>query len=136
MSHSGFRLPFVLPAATALASAAVALTLAPLVTSRLDLSAQGFGGSVAVVNGHVLIGEASNATLPGIVYVYGRIGGGWSETEDSACRRSTRRPTASGVPLTAMAIWPSSGRPPWKTDGGPRWSTGTRGRAIGANRSG
>ena len=80
MSHSGFRLPFVLPAATALASAAVALTLAPLVSSRPDLSAQGFGGSVAVVNDHVLIGEASNATLPGIVYVYGRIGGGWSET--------------------------------------------------------
>ena len=80
MNHSGFRLPTLLPAAAALATAAVALTLAPLVSPRPDLSAQGFGNSIAVVNDHVLIGEASNATLPGIVYVYGLSGGGWIET--------------------------------------------------------
>ena len=80
MNHSGFRLPFAVRAAAAPAFGAVALAFAPLLSAGSHLAAQGFGGSVAVVNDQVLVGEASNATLPGIVYVYGRAGGGWSET--------------------------------------------------------
>ena len=60
--------------------AAAALALAAALAPRSDLSAQAFGGSVAVSDGHVLVGEPANTALPGIVYVYGPTADGWSET--------------------------------------------------------
>ena len=60
--------------------AAAALTLAAALAPRSGLAAQSFGGSVAVSDGQVLIGEPANTALPGIVYVYGRTSDGWSET--------------------------------------------------------
>ncbi len=60
--------------------AAIALALATTLAPRSDLAAQAFGGSVAVSDGQVLIGETANMALPGIVYVYGRTADGWSET--------------------------------------------------------
>ena len=60
--------------------AAITLLLAAALAPRSALTAQSFGGSVAVSDGQVLIGETANMALPGIVYVYGRTTDGWSET--------------------------------------------------------
>ena len=60
--------------------AAATLVLAATVAPRSALTAQSFGGSVAVIDGQVLVGETANMALPGIVYVYGRTAGGWSES--------------------------------------------------------
>ena len=63
-----------------LAAAAFALAAKPALAPQPGLAAQGFGGSVVISQGQVLIGEPSNVQLPGVVYVYGRNAQGWSET--------------------------------------------------------
>ena len=55
------------------------LSLFLLLAGSLPLSAQQFGGSLAVSGDHVLVGETQNLTLPGIVYVFGADGGAWQE---------------------------------------------------------
>ena len=60
--------------------AAITLVLTAALAPRSALTAQSFGGSVAVSDGRVLVGETANMALPGIVYVYGRTADGWSET--------------------------------------------------------
>lgn len=39
----------------------------------------GFGGAVAVVDGTVLVGEPNNSIRPGMVYLYRKAGGSWTE---------------------------------------------------------
>ena len=81
--------------------AVIALALAVALSPRSDLAAQGFGGSVAVSDGQVLIGEPANRQLPGIVYVYGRTADGWSETARITLSPLHGPPDGFGVSLAA-----------------------------------
>ena len=60
----------------------LALLSAPICAwaAATPATAQDFGGSLAVSGGHVLVGEARNVSLPGVVYVYGPSSDGWRET--------------------------------------------------------
>ncbi len=92
--HPLRRLPVFATAVFALAAAA---TPAP----RTGLSAQGFGGSLAVSGGLVLVGEPSNNRLPGIVYVYGHGTDGWTETARITLSPVTAPPDGFGRALAA-----------------------------------
>ena len=65
------------------------------------LSAQQFGGSLAVADDHVLAGEPANQTLPGVVYVYARDGGAWSEVGRLALSELGSPPDGFGRALDA-----------------------------------
>ena len=80
---------------------ALALALTATLSPQTDLAAQSFGGSVAVSDGHVLIGEPANTALPGIVYVYGRSAGGWSETARITLADMHGPPDGLGAALAA-----------------------------------
>ena len=81
--------------------AAIALVLAATLAPRSALTAQSFGGSVAVSDGQVLIGEPANIGLPGIVYVYGRTAGGWSEAARITLSAMHGPPDGLGAALAA-----------------------------------
>ena len=85
----------------ALAAAALTFIMALPPTPRTGLAAQGFGGSLAISDGHVLIGEPSNMQLPGVVYVYGHVGGGWSETARLSLAAAPAPPDGFGRSLAA-----------------------------------
>ncbi len=55
--------------------------LLTLLSQPSGVSAQGFGGAVAVSGDDVIIGEAFSERTPGYVYVYRRGGGGWAEAQ-------------------------------------------------------
>ena len=93
-----FHPPRLVPA---LATAAVALAAAPVLAPRSGLVAQGFGGSLAISDGHVLIGEPANSQLPGIVYVYGHTADGWTETSRLTLSPVTAPPDGFGRALAA-----------------------------------
>ncbi len=93
-----------------------ALFLMLVVLAAPPLAAQQFGGVVAVANGEVLIGEPGNQTLPGIVYVYGRDGSGWSETGRLTVSPLTAAPDGFGRSLDANGGTVIIGAPGW--DGG------------------
>ena len=95
-----------------LAATALALAAAPALAPQPGLAAQGFGGSVVISQGQVLIGEPANVRLPGVVYVYGRSAQGWSETARLTLSPVTAPP--DGLTKAAMASGPGS---PWT---GPR----------------
>ena len=79
----------------------IALALTATLAPQTDLAAQSFGGSVAVSDGHVLIGEPANTALPGIVYVYGRAADGWSETARITLAEMHGPPDGFGAALAA-----------------------------------
>ena len=84
-----------------LAAAAFALAAKPALAPQPGLAAQGFGGSVVISQGQVLIGEPSNVQLPGVVYVYGRNAQGWSETARLTLSPVTAPPDGFGGALAA-----------------------------------
>ncbi len=92
------HLPRPLPA---LGAAALAFTTAFLPTPRTGLAAQGFGGSLAIGDGHVLIGEPANRQLPGVVYVYGHAAGGWTEAARLSLAAAPAPPDGFGRSLAA-----------------------------------
>ena len=53
--------------------------LVSLMAGATGVAAQQFGGSAAIGADRILIGEAGQQILPGIVYVYGQSAGAWSE---------------------------------------------------------
>ena len=57
------------------------LLLPTLLSAPLGVSAQGFGGAVAVSGDDVIVGEALNERSPGYVYVYRRGDDGWTEAQ-------------------------------------------------------
>ncbi len=57
------------------------VTLVALTALAIPLVGQQFGGSVAVAGDQIFIGEASNQTLPGIVYVFENENGTWTEAD-------------------------------------------------------
>ena len=83
------------------ALAATAFALAATLPPATPLAAQAFGGSVAVSDGHVLVGEPANTALPGIVYVYGHAAGGWSETARITLSAMHGPPDGFGAALAA-----------------------------------
>ena len=79
----------------------LALATAPVLAPRTDLAAQGFGGSLAIGDGQVLIGEPSNRQLPGVVYVYSYAAEGWSETARLSLSAAPAPPDGFGRSLAA-----------------------------------
>lgn len=96
------------------ATAALALGLAVGAgTSGTSLAAQQYGGSVAVAGEHVLVGESSNVSLPGVVYVYGPSGNGWAETGRLFVSTAGERPDGFGRSLDADGDLVLIGAPAW-----------------------
>lgn len=62
-------------AATCLLSSALTVLLA------VPLTAQQCGGPIAISGDQILVGEAGNQTLSGIVYVFGDGNDGWGEID-------------------------------------------------------
>ena len=106
------RPPFLALSAVVLAAVSAQVT----VLSPSPLAAQQFGGSSAIANGQVLIGEPSNQTLPGIVYVYARAADGWSETDRLTISDATAPPDGFGRAIDAHGDLVVVGAPAW--DGG------------------
>ncbi len=72
-----------------------------IAASAFDLAGQQFGGSLAVGSGQILIGETGNGTLPGIVYVYQKRSGVWSETAQLMVGEEVGPPDGFGQSLAA-----------------------------------
>jgi choice-of-anchor B domain-containing protein len=58
----------------------VAFVKAPATSASGNAMLNGFGGSVLVGDGEVLVGEANNQFRPGTVYIYRKTGGTWQES--------------------------------------------------------
>ncbi|MDE2794050.1 MAG: choice-of-anchor B family protein [Gemmatimonadota bacterium] len=106
-SHMNFRRSLLAAATVALAAA-----LAP----HSDLMAQGYGGSLVVSDGQVLVGEPGGGPLPGVVYVYGAAADGWAETARLALTEVGDPPDAFGRALAGGGDLVLVGAPGW--DGG------------------
>ncbi len=82
----GFRLlpepaPAPSPALGLLLALGLLFALPVLPSASTAASAQGYGTSVAVGEGEVLVGESLNERSPGYVYVYRKGAEGWSEVQ-------------------------------------------------------
>ena len=104
-----------LPAVSALCLA-VASVLTHALAAAPPVAAQQFGGVAAVADGQVLVGEPGNQTLPGIVYVYARSNGGWSEAGRLTVSAIDAPPDGFGRSLDADGSVAVIGAPAW--DGG------------------
>ena len=96
------------------AATAVALTAA--LAPPTDLAAQGYGGSLVVSGGQVLVGEPGSGPLPGVVYVYGAAADGWTETARLALSPVGDPPDGFGRALAGDGGLVLAGAPGW--DGG------------------
>ena len=83
-----------------------------------EVRGQQYGASVAVGNGQVLVGEAAAAALPGVVYVYGRAGGGWSEVARLSVSPVSGPPDGFGSTVVASGELAIVGAPRWEDGGG------------------
>ena len=104
-------LPSVVAASLAMA---VTFTLAPVG----DLDGQQYGGSVAVGGDQVLVGEPGAAALPGVVYVYGPAGGGWTEVGRLGVSPMTGPPDGFGTAIDAEGELAIIGAPRWENSAG------------------
>ncbi len=66
-----------------------------------ESAAQRYGGSVAVSDGSVLVGETANVSLPGIVYVYRPTPEGWGESARLMISPAAALPDGFGRSLDA-----------------------------------
>lgn len=82
-------------AATCLLSLALTAVLAVPVT------AQQFGGPIAISGDQILVGEAGNQTLSGIVYVFGDGPDGWGEIDQIRVTDVARAPDGFGRSIAA-----------------------------------
>ena len=104
-----------LPAVSALCLA-VASAFTYAFVAAAPVAAQQFGGVAAVATDQVLVGEPGNQTLPGIVYVYARSDGGWSEAGRLTVSAIEAPPDGFGRSLDADGSVAVIGAPAW--DGG------------------
>ena len=95
----------------------VAMTVPSFVPAR-KLHSQQYGGSVAVTGGQVFVGEAAAAALPGVVYVYGRAGGSWSEVARLSVSPVAGPPDGFGSSLDAGSALAIVGAPRWEDGAG------------------
>ncbi len=117
-----------LPACPPALPAAFALMF--ILAAAPGLAAQQFGGTSAVADGQVLVGEPGNQTLPGIVYVYARGGSGWEEAGRLTVSPLTAAPDGFGRALDAHGGTVVIGAPGW--DGGRGAAMVYRRNAAGA----
>ncbi|MDH3225455.1 MAG: hypothetical protein OEO23_17170, partial [Gemmatimonadota bacterium] len=89
--------------------AAAFLSVALLVPG--PTTAQQFGGALAVSGDQLLIGEVGNQTLSGIVYVFARVQGDWTEVEQLSLTDELRAPDGFGRSLAADGDWLLAGAP-------------------------
>ena len=108
---AGLRTP-TRPGARALIGIA-GFALALFISVPAMLGAQQYGGTVAVAGGHVLVGESSNVSLPGVVYVYAASADGWEEAARLAVSAVGERPDGFGRSLDADAGLVLVGAPNW-----------------------
>ena len=104
---------FAPEAARAVAAALVLCFAVGAGAAGASLAAQQYGGSVAVAGGHVLVGESSNVSLPGVVYVYGSSENGWTETGRLSVSTAGERPDGFGRSLDADGDLVLIGAPNW-----------------------
>jgi hypothetical protein len=81
------------------ATCTLSLSLALLL--GVPLAAQQFGGPIAVSGDQILVGEAGNQTLSGIVYVFGDTNGTWSEIDQIRVTDVARSPDGFGRAIAA-----------------------------------
>ncbi len=82
------------------------------------LHGQQYGGTVAVTGGQVLVGESAAAALPGVVYVYGRAGGGWSEVSRLSVSPVGGPPDGFGSSIATGSALAIVGAPRWEDGAG------------------
>ncbi|MCY3599641.1 MAG: choice-of-anchor B family protein [Gemmatimonadetes bacterium] len=75
------------------------------------VGAQQFGGALAVSGDQVLVGEAGNGTMSGIVWVYGLTGSGWAETGQVTVSDQVRVPDGFGRAVATQGDWLWAGAP-------------------------
>ena len=75
------------------------------------VAAQQFGGALAVSGDQVLVGEAGNGTMSGIVWVFGRTAAGWTETGQVTVSDEIRVPDGFGRVIAARGEWLWAGAP-------------------------
>jgi len=97
-------------------AAAIAVALAAALAPPSDLAAQGYGGSLVVSDGQVLVGEPGGGPLPGVVYVYGPAADGWTESARLALTGVGDPPDGFGRALAGGGGLVFVGAPGW--DGG------------------
>ncbi len=100
------------PAIAALGGVCLAI-LAPVpgALAPSPLSAQQFGGAAVALSGQAAIGEPGNRTMPGVVYIYDRADGGWTEAGRLAVSPVTDPPDGFGHALAAGADLLAVGAP-------------------------
>ena len=76
------------------------LTFALTLLFSAPLAAQ-FGGPLAVSGDQVLVGDAGNQTLSGIVYVFGETNGAWTEVDQIRVTDVARSPDGFGRAIAA-----------------------------------
>ena len=74
-------------------------------------AAQQFGGALAVSGDRVLVGEAGNGTMSGIVWVFGRTPEGWAETGRISVSDQVRAPDGFGRAIASHEEWLWAGAP-------------------------
>ena len=79
--------------------------------SPAALAAQQFGGPLAVSGDQVLVGEAGNGTMSGIVWIYGRTASGWAETGQVTVSDEVRVPDGFGRAIAVQGNWLWAGAP-------------------------
>lgn len=65
------------------------------------LAGQQFGGPLAISGDQILVGEAGNQTLSGIVYLFGDVNGTWSEIDQIRVTDVARSPDGFGQAIAA-----------------------------------
>ena len=96
------------------------------------IAAQQFGGPLAVSGDQVLVGEAGNQTLSGIVYVFGETNGRWAEIDQIRVTDVDRAPDGFGQAIAADATTLVAGAPieaaayVFERSGGASWGEPTR----------
>lgn len=87
------------------------LSLITAVLLAAPVGAQQFGGPLAVSGDQVLVGEAGNQTLSGIVYVFEDANGMWSETGQIRVTDVARAPEGFGRAIAADGTTLLAGAP-------------------------
>ncbi len=82
-------------------TATCTLSLALALLLGAPLAAQQFGGPIAVSGDQILVGEAGNQTLSGIVYVFSDTNGTWSEIDQIRVTDVARSPDGFGRAIAA-----------------------------------
>ncbi|WP_419950053.1 choice-of-anchor B family protein [Candidatus Palauibacter sp.] len=77
----------------------------------VGVGAQQFGGALAVSGDQVLVGEAGNGTMSGIVWIFGRTADGWAETGQIMVAEEVRAPDGFGRAIAASDEWLWAGAP-------------------------